>query len=78
MWEKIYDAMHSDIEARMHSVIKREQQQQSTLLYPCLQMDQQQLPDGEADISVLQHSKDGLQIIFSTSRSKGLFDSPHG
>ena len=32
----------------------------------------------EANRFVLQHSKDGLQIIFSTSSFQSLFNTPHG
>ena len=61
-----YDAKHSDIEASQCCCIHICKWTSSSFLA------------FEADTFVLQHSKDGLQIIFSTSRFKSLFDILHG
>jgi hypothetical protein len=62
----LYDAKHSDIETSEHCCIHVCKWTSSSFLA------------FEADKIVLQHSKDGLQIIFSTSRFKSLFDTLHG
>ena len=62
----LYDAKHSDIEASQHRCVHVCKWTSSSFLA------------FEANTFVLQHLKDGLQIIFSTSRFKSLFNIPYG
>ena len=61
----LYDTKHSNIEASQHCCIHVCKWTSSTFLAV------------KADTSILQHSKDGLQITLSTSRLESLFDIRH-
>lgn len=62
---RLYSAEHSDVQAGQHCCVHVCKGTSSRFVAP------------KANRFVFQHSKDGLQVIFSTSCFESLFDTSH-